>query len=201
MISWQTRGALNLEDYQLRSAEVTAAWHGSGLVIAYTPEDIGGKLLSPPDAIADIPWIDIYNRGQWGGAGGAEVTQQLFDWIIVNIWPYAKIAGAAAAAGVGYKAGGELWDLCVRGLKKGVGAVLGRSAHKVYIDVVQDANLNHDVTYELDEESLNDLDTAIEALRVQAQGVHQGKLPRSSHMRWNSVRKDWEDHDHEEGQA
>ena len=178
MISWQVHGQLSPEDYDARTTEISHAWHQSGLLVAY---ELGAFPFPIPETdIAGVPWQDVYMRGRWGGAAGPTEFVQLLDWVVVNIWPYAKVAGAAAGVGFGAKAGADAWDLCKSGLKKGLGAILEKCARSVTVDIVEDSDTQHDLSYEIQRADIDTLDAAIEAIAAHAQAVHRGDLPRPS---------------------
>ena len=185
MISWRVEGRQSDEDSARSRTEISAAWRESGLLVAYEWEFPFEKLDANED-IAGVPWHDVYMRGRWGGGGPSEV-QQLVDLIAINVWPYAKIAGAMAVAGFFAKAGADTWDLCNTGLKKGIRRLLPRS-RRVEIAIVQDAVPDHDVVYEIVHDDVETLDEAIDTIVRHAQGVHRGTIARpgqNQHMRWD----------------
>jgi hypothetical protein len=185
VISWKAMGPLSPEDWGRMQVEVSETWRASGLLLAY--EWDFPFPISDSD-IAGVPWAEVYARGRWGGgAGGITEFPKLLEDFVVNIWPSAKVAGEVAGAGFLAKAGADAWGLCVRGLKRGLPAVLARTK-RVEVDVVYDAAPENDLLYEIYHHDLDTLDEAIEAIAKHAQRVHSGEaegIDRSERMRWS----------------
>ena len=191
-----------MEEWARSKAQISDAWRDSGLLVSY---EWDFPFPIPDGEVAGVPWRDVYARGRWGGGGAGDV-QQLLEYFIVNVWPYAKVAGTAAAATIGAKAGSDAWDVVTQGLKHGLRRILAISK-KVEVDVVEDSAVANDILYEIGHDALDTIDAAVDSIKEHAKHVHDGKVPRpgtnaklrwngGSHqlelIRWNEKTQDWE---------
>jgi hypothetical protein len=164
--------------------EISDTWRASGLLIAY---EWDFPFPVPDSEIAGVPWTEVYARGRWGGSGGITEFPKLLEEFVVNVWPYAKVAGEVAGAGFLAKAGADGWSLSVRGLKRGLPTVLSRTK-RVEVEVVQDAVPENDLIYEINRDDLDTLDEAIEAIAQHARRIRAGAgstADQRERMRWN----------------
>jgi hypothetical protein len=138
--------------------ETRQAWHASGLLVAYHT----GAPGPPPEEgeIGGIPWREVLARTRGFGGGGAAAAEQLFEHLIVVVWPLAKVGLAAGAAGFFGKAGAAAWD----GLHRGLRATLGTLTHNATIRVAHDENPDHDWTYEVRATDAESVSAAVEAI-------------------------------------
>ena len=109
--------------------------------------------------------------------------------IVVHVWSYAKLAGAATLVGAAAKAGADAWDR----LKAGRPALLGRLTHRVDVRVALDDDATHDMCFKIDESAASTLEVAVEAIAEHAQRIERGDSPTWLYLRWNADKETFEE--------
>jgi hypothetical protein len=191
MISWHVHGPLDKASYDHAKAEISRALNGSGLFVAYELDEFPWDLLDADKEIAGVLWRDVYMRGGWGGGGPAEASQ-IFDFLVLNVWPLAKdagkVAGASAIAGFVGKAAADAWDQCREPLKRALKPILHKNARTVVINVVTDPEPTHDCFYDVRSPDVDTLDEAVDSIidHARARFLSGTTQEASGHFRWDS---------------